>query len=135
MEQEQQENLFQEDIYDAFRHVVKALGGAKRVGSRLWPEKPAEQAGQLLMHCLNPDRAEKLDLFQIEWLLKEGNKRGCHTGISKLCTDTSYDTPKPINPEQVRDELRKETIESVKKLEQLVQRMESLDIPATKAHV
>ena len=74
-----------------------------------------------------------LDLFQIVWLLREGNKRGCHIGIARLCADSSYDIPAPINPEQVRDELRKETIESVKKLELLVKRLELLDSPTTKA--
>lgn len=129
-----QENLFHEDIYDAMRHAVKALGGAKRVAGKLWPDKPVEQANQLLLHCLNPDRHEKLDLYQIEWILREANKAGCHTAMARLSEDTHYESPKPINPEAERDELRKKTIESVKELESLVKRLEALDdVPQLRA--
>ena len=121
-----QTELFQEDIYDAFRHAVKALGGAKKVGARLWPEKPIEQAGQLLMHCLNPDRAEKLDLYQIELILREANKRGCHVASDKLGADTHY-RMLPVNPEEERDQLRREYIEAVRSLEHLTDRMEKFD--------
>lgn len=122
----EQQELFHEDIYDAFRHAVKALGGAKKVGGRLWPDKPADQATQLLLHCLNPDRPEKLDLYQVEWLLREANKKGCHIAMQQLARDAHYDDPRPINPEDEKAELQRLYVESVRSQANIAKRLERL---------
>lgn len=122
----EQGELFHEDIYDAFRHAVKALGGAKKVGLRLWPDKPMDQAAERLLHCLNPDRPEKLDLYQTEWLLREANRKGCHIAMQRLCLDTHYDDPRPINPEDEKAELQRRYIESVRTQSDIANRLERL---------
>ena len=40
-----QQKLWHEDICDALRAAVDALGGTKRVGRALWPAKSIEEAG------------------------------------------------------------------------------------------
>lgn len=45
-----QQKLWHEDIYDALRASVDALGGTKRVGHALWPAKTIEEAGKLAAH-------------------------------------------------------------------------------------
>ncbi len=125
-ESQTQGELFHEDIYDAFRHAVKALGGAKKVGAKLWPEKPMEQGAQLLLHCLNPERPEKLDLYQIEWLLREANKKGCHIAMQQLARDTHYDEPQPIDPEDEKAALQRLYIESVRSQGDIARRLERL---------
>ena len=122
----EQGELFHEDIYDAFRHAVKALGGAKKIGARLWPDKPMDHAAQLLLHCLNPERPEKLDLYQIEWLLREANKKGCHIAMQRLCLDTHYDDPRPINPEDQKAELQRLYVDSVRVQGDIAKRLERL---------
>ena len=126
MMSESQQELFQEDLYDAFRHAVKALGGAKRVASRLWPDKPTDTARILLLHCLDMERPEKLDLYQIAWILREANKRDCNIAMEKLAADCSYEA-RPINPELERDELRRNYIEAVERLDQIAQRMKKFN--------
>jgi len=123
---ETQESLFHEDIYDAFRHAVKALGGAKKVGSRLWPEKPMDHAAQQLLHCLSPDRPEKLDLYQITLILREANKKGCHVAADRLAADTHYEF-KPINPEEERATLQRQYIEAVRVLGELTKQIGQVD--------
>ena len=40
----------------ALVEAVKALGGSKVVGCKLWPEKAPDAAQRLLLDCLNDDR-------------------------------------------------------------------------------
>ena len=68
-----QSALFSEDIHDALRDVVRALGGVKDAGARLRPELPADAAGHWLKDCLNPERRHRLDPEQVLWLLREGS--------------------------------------------------------------
>lgn len=51
-----QQPLFCEDIFEALRVDVMALGGAKKVGCLLWPELSADKAGEMLNNCLNRTR-------------------------------------------------------------------------------
>ncbi|MBV5337558.1 MAG: hypothetical protein J0653_06325, partial [Deltaproteobacteria bacterium] len=80
-----QSALFHESLTDALRDVVQALGGTKKVGQMIRPEKTVEDAQRWINDCLNTDRREKFDPEQVFWLLKEGRKIGCHAGINYLC--------------------------------------------------
>lgn len=123
---EEQHELFQEDIYDAFKHAVKALGGAKKVAGKLWPDKPIDQATQLLLKCLDPERPEKLDLYQIVWILREAGKRSCHVAMNKLGSETHYEC-RPVDPEEEKDQLKRQYINAVSELGALAKRLEQLD--------
>jgi len=94
----QQDELFHEDWREALRHVVKALGGVEAVGADLWPHKTRKAAGNLLSDCLNPERANKLDLEEIQALIQMGRSHGIHCGIHLLCDLTSYERPQPATP-------------------------------------
>ena len=50
--------LFHESIQDALREVIRAAGGAKIVGAKLWPSLPVDQAASKISDCLNPDRRQ-----------------------------------------------------------------------------
>lgn len=93
-----QEPLFHEDWRDALRHVVKALGGVETVGAELWPHKTRKAAGGMLSDCLNPDRPNKLDLEEVEALIRMGRDAGVHCGLQILCDRTSYERPQPTTP-------------------------------------
>ena len=45
-----------ENIEDALRDAVRALGGTKAVGGKLFPSLPIEQAASRVADCLNIDR-------------------------------------------------------------------------------
>lgn len=69
-----QQVLFHESLNDALREVVQTLGGTKKVGVLMRPEKSADEAARWISDCLNPDRREKFDPEQVLWLLREGRR-------------------------------------------------------------
>lgn len=93
-----QDELFHEDWRDALTHLVKALGGYETVGADLYPNKTRKAAGNWLFDCLSDDRPAKLDLDDIEALLRMGRKAGCHTALYILCDRTDYVRPEPSAP-------------------------------------
>lgn len=56
----EQERLFFDDIADAIRVTVQALGGNKVMGCKVWPEKAPDAAARHLSDCLNAHKPEKL---------------------------------------------------------------------------
>jgi hypothetical protein len=60
--------LFHDSLNDALREVVNALGGPKKVGPRMKPEKTVEAASTWVRDCLNDNRDERFDPEQLIWL-------------------------------------------------------------------
>lgn len=123
-----QNALFHESLQDAIGSVVSILGGAKVVGAQLWPEKSPDEAGRLLRHCLNAERAEKLSLEQIVWLLREARKRGAHDAMHFLARECGYQDPAPLEPEDERAALMRQFVEAQSALQALAKRMERAGI-------
>lgn len=121
-----QPQLFIEDIHTALVDVVRALGGFKKVGVAMRPEKPADEAGRWLADCLNRDRRERLDYDQIIWLLKEGRRVGCHTAMSFISQESGYAQPVPVEPEDEAAELQRQFLASVQLQAKIVDRLERL---------
>lgn len=97
-----QDELFHEDFRDSLRHLVKALGGMEAVGADLWPSKTRHAAGSWLSDCLNAERPAKLDLEDLQALLRMGRKAGCHTAMFFLADACDYQRPAlavPKSPE------------------------------------
>ena len=82
------ENLQIPLIADTYRTaldaVIVALGGAKRAGALLWPDKDPADAGRALMHALDDARRENLTGQQLVLLLAEARKVGCHTAMAYI---------------------------------------------------
>lgn len=120
-----QPQLFYEDISDALRAVVQALGGHKPVGVKLWPEKAADAAGRLLSDCLNTSKHEKLSPDQMLLLLRWGRECGCHAAMSFLAGETGYQMT-PVSPEAERDRLADAILESSRTLERAIKAAERI---------
>lgn len=118
--------LFAEDVNDALKDVVRALGGLKEVGRRLRPELAADAAGTWLKDCLNPMRRERLDPEQFIWLLREGCKVGCHSAMHFICDETSYARATPLEPKDEAAELQRQVLAATKSLETIAKRLERL---------
>lgn len=119
-----QNPLFHEDWRDALRHLVKSLGGNEVVGAELFPNKTRKAAGNWLSDCLNPERPAKLDLEDIEGLLKLGREAGIHIGIHFLCDVTSYTKPTTIEPEDTLAEVERQMASHVSELKGLLNKYE-----------
>lgn len=121
-------DLWHEDIYDALRTLVMALGGWQVVGTMLrpeWEEKP-DAAGRWLSDCLNRDRAERLDFDQMFKLLREGRRAGCHVGMHQISRECGYSTPQPVEPKDEMAALQRKFVSSTAEMNQMVARMEKL---------
>lgn len=121
-----QETLFSEDIYDALKDVVRALGGTKTVGKCMRPELATDAAGDWLKDCLNPKNRHTLDPLQVLWVIREGRKVGCHSAINFICDDASYARPLPIEPLDEAAELTRRAENMTRELGSIVKRLERL---------
>lgn len=122
-----QDRLFTEDVNDAMRDVVRALGGNKDVGRKLRPELTPEAAGGWLKDCLNPARRERLDPEQVMWLLREGRRVGCHSLMWFMCDDAAYARPPALEPQDEAAQLKRDYIESVRVQKRIAERLERLE--------
>jgi len=123
----EQEELFHEDWRDALKHVVKALGGYETVGEGIWPTWSRKKAGSWLSDCLNPERPAKLDLEDIESLLRLARQHGIHVGLHHLCDNTDYQRPETVEPEDAKARLQREFIEAQKQMQAMAKRLEKLN--------
>lgn len=117
-----QEELFHDTLGDALRAVVYALGGPKKVAGELWPEKSAKVAADLLLHCLDDERPEKLDLEQILWLLRAGRHSGIHNAMLWLGKTLGYEI-EPIEPESELAKLQRRYIDAVATMKDLTRQI------------
>lgn len=111
----QTELPFYEGPEDALRAAVQALGGAKKVGALLWPDKSVDNASRQLLDCINPSRAEKLELSQIMRIFSLAKESGCHGPFSWLAGEIGYDV-KPITRAEEVDRLTTVVEQSTKTL-------------------
>lgn len=93
-----QPKLHYDDLDDALSDLVQALGGFKKVGPRLWPSLPQEDAANRLRHCLNKSRREKLDHHETVQLLGWGRELDFHGAKHFVDDATGYDRSTPVNP-------------------------------------
>lgn len=127
-----QERLFFEDVNEALRAVVNALGGPKSVGLRLWPEKSMDQAHTLLLNCFNPERRERLTPEQVVFLLRLGREAGCHAAMHYVCGEVGYAKPEPLEAEDELGRMLREYLEIERRRGQLLPRIEEARLRVAK---
>lgn len=129
----QQYELIHESINDALREVVQAIGGAKRVGVMMRPEKMPDDAARWISDCLNAERREKFDPDQVMWLLREGRNIGCHSAMYFVGREAGY-AVEAIEPLDEMAELQRKFIDASKGLSKMAERIEHLSKTTTVAH-
>lgn len=97
----QTEFPFYEGPEDALRTAIQALGGAKKVASDMWPDKTADTASRLLLDCINPSRAEKLEISQIMRIFKQAKEAGCHGPFAWFAHEVGYEARPVVREEEV----------------------------------
>lgn len=123
-----QSRLFFDDIHDALRTVIQALGGAKPVGSKLWPDKAPDAAARHLNDCLNTAKPEKLSPEQVLLLLRMGHEIGCHAGMQYIAQECGYNV-EAISPAAERDRLADAILEGSRTLAKAMEIAERLNRP------
>ena len=115
--------MFVDDLNEAIRATINALGGMKAVGVELKPERPAIEAGKWLADCLNPSKADKIGPEQLAYIRRKARAAGCHILAAFEAQDAGYAPPQPIAPEDEAAQLQREFIASVKALEAIQQKL------------
>jgi len=97
----QNEMPFYESPEQALEACVQALGGAKKVGPMLWPDKGIDNARTYLLACLNSDRPEKLSYSQVMFIFREAKKIGFHAGFQWFAHQCEYDARPTTRAEEM----------------------------------
>lgn len=119
-----QQVLFHDDVNSAIQGLVAALGGAKAVGSRLYPDLTVDAAARRLLDAINPDRAQQLSQTQFLTLLKWGREAGHHGVMEYVADEAGYTRPSPRSPEEERADLQRQVIDMGKTLELIARRLQ-----------
>lgn len=125
----QTEMPFYEGAEDALKAAVQALGGAKAVGARLWPDKPIEEARTLVLNCINPDRKEKFDYSQLIWIFREAKRIGHAQGFEWFARECEFEA-RPITTAEQVDHLTNVVEQSSKTLAAAVAALERIKLCA-----
>nr|WP_296021303.1 hypothetical protein [uncultured Acidovorax sp.] len=118
--------LLYEDELDAARDAVKHLGGAKKVGPLIWPDKAPETAARYLLDCLNGSRAERLSPSQLLLLMRKAREVGFHGLAGYLLREAGYAPPVPVEPQTEAEVLTRRMAGMVGEFSAMVSRLERL---------
>lgn len=116
-----------ESINDALIECVKAAGGSKHVGNKVWPDKTIDAAQRHLLNCLNEGKAERLTPDQALLIARLARAKGCHAYAEFIAADLGYAAPQPLEPKDEAAELRRQFIESTRTLAAMAARIEQLE--------
>jgi len=111
---------------DAIIECVKAAGGSKAVGHKLWPEKTVDAAQRHLPACLNDSKAERLTPDQVLLVAQLARAVGCHAYANYCARRLSYAEPQPIEPRDELADLLRQSIEARRESQQRDERIERL---------
>lgn len=100
----QEEFPFFESPEDALRAAIQALGGAKKVGCEIWPDKTPDNAARVLLDCVNVSRPEKLELSQMIHIFSMAKEIGHHQPFQWFANQIGYDA-RPITKAEEVDRL------------------------------
>ena len=120
------DSSFYDDELDAARDAVKHLGGAKKVGEMLWPDKPSEAAARYLHDCLNASRAERLSPSQFVLLMRKARAVGFHGLAAYVLSEAGYAPPVPMGPDTEATVLARQLESIVSDVSRLTRRLERI---------
>lgn len=118
--------LLYEDELDAARDAVKHLGGAKKVGPLIWPDKAPDTAARYLLDCLNGSRAERLSPSQLLLLMRLAREVGFHGLAGYLLREAGYAPPVPVEPQSEAEVLARRMEAIVGEFSALTHRLERI---------
>lgn len=106
---------------------VKACGGSKVMGKKIFPSLGVDTAQKRLLDCLNVDRDHhNLTPDQVLQVLMEARARGFHEGMDMLCEALSYAPTTPIEPRDELGDLIRQNNEAMRDLARRQERIERL---------
>lgn len=114
-----------ESVEDALKSAIYALGGTKKVGPMIWPAKGVDASYRLLNDCLNPLRAERLDLEQSMLVLRAARDAGCYAPFQWVAGECGFDA-RPVTKAEEIDRVASVVESSTKTLAHAIASLERL---------
>ena len=122
-----QEKLFYDSYFEALRDDVNACGGPKAVGEWFWAEKSIEARRNMVNDRLNGERRDRFTDEQERLIMRRARERcGFSAALAYVCDETGFERPRPLNLADEKAELERAFIDSVRRQEQIADRMERL---------
>ena len=123
-----------EDELEAARDAVKHLGGMKKVGPMIWPDKSPDSAARHLSDCLNTSRSERLSPSQLLMLMRMARSVDFHGLAAYMLREAGYAQPVPVAP-ALEAELIANRIESmIGEVTSLAERFERIQQQSRAGH-
>ena len=125
----EQEALWHEFIEDALKDVLIAKykkGWAQKAAADMFQTESPIEKGKWIEHALDPNRAEKLALCDLLFILKIGREIGCHVAMYFLTDDCSYTRPTTTDPEDQKAELQRNIIKIGQTLVPMLNKLEQI---------
>ena len=114
-----------DDVYDALRAAIQALGGTKAVAVKLWSSKAPTAAQTELLDALNRERPRKLTPEEFMQILAWAREAGFHSLMSYMSDQVGYEA-KPIEPQDELAKLQRAFVDSVQAQRGIADRIERL---------
>lgn len=124
-----------ESCTEALVACVKAAGGSKVVGAKVFADKEPDRAQRHLLNCLDEGRAERLTPDQVVLIARLAREVGCHAYMEYLAETLGYADVQPVEPEVVADDLRRQILAMGQTLQQQLDRLAALDARTTPRRV
>lgn len=118
--------LGDETLTSVLIECVKAAGGSKVVGARLWPEMLVDHAQRKLLDALNDDRPHRLTPEQVLLVAQWAREAGCHAFMAHCAKRLQYTMPVPRLPADEAADLQRAFVASVAAQQAILARLESL---------
>lgn len=122
-----QQDLWHDTLEEALKAVLVGVYGKgwhTKAAAAMEPTRDPLDRGVWLKNALNPERAEKLGLAEIVWILKIGREHGYHDAMFWLADEVSYHRPAPVTPAERRDALNEEGGHLAERLERIVRELQ-----------
>lgn len=113
-------------LTDVLIECVKAAGGSKLVGSKLFPDLLIEQAQRKLLDCLNDDRPHRLTPDQVLLVADLARSAGCHLFMQHCAARLHYQAPVPREPHDELADLQRSFVAAMAQLPQLAAQIQAL---------
>lgn len=116
----------QTSLTEVLIECVKAAGGSKLVGSKLFPDLLIEQAQRKLLDCLNDDRPHRLTPDQVLMVAELARAAGCHAFMTHCAGRLHYLAPVPREPADELADLQRAFVAAMAELPRLAAQIHSM---------
>lgn len=116
----------QTSLTEVLIECVKAAGGSKLVGSKLFPDLLIDQAQRKLLDCLNDDRPHRLTPDQVLLVAGMARANGCHAFMAHCTARLNYQAPVPREPAEELADLQRSFVAAMAQLPALAAQIQAL---------